>query len=80
MEKCYCKYCGRQANDVANLVKSSCPNHPNGFSKGNHALYQGTEKPQYTCQYCGKKVNSIMNLTQSSCIRRTNKLHCEPAL
>ena len=79
----YCKYCGHKASSVAGLTASSCIRHPNGPSKGKHALYEGGEKKSYTCKYCGRQASSIMSLTASKCIRHPNgpaKGNHEPAL
>ena len=32
---------------IAQLTSSFCPKHPDGFSKGKHKLYEGSEKSQY---------------------------------
>ncbi len=65
----YCKYCGHKAASVASLTASVCTRHPNGSYKGRHALYEGSEKPEYTCKYCGRKATSIASLTASVCMR-----------
>ena len=79
----YCKYCGHKATSVASLTASSCIRHPNGPSKGKHALYEGSAKESYTCKYCGRKASSILSLTASKCLRHPNgpsKGSHEPAL
>lgn len=79
----YCKYCGRKATSVQSLTSSSCLRHPNGPSKGRHALYEGAEKTSYQCKFCGKKSTDIQSLTASKCLRHPNgvaKGNHEPAL
>lgn len=79
----YCKYCGKKAASVQSLTSSSCLRHPNGPSKGRHALYEGAEKTSYLCKYCGKKSADIQSLTASKCLRHPNgaaKGNHEPAL
>ena len=44
MAKFYCELCGREYNNVRELVSNNCPNHPLGFCKGPHKLYEGFEK------------------------------------
>ncbi|MEI8205106.1 MAG: C2H2-type zinc finger protein [Bacteroidota bacterium] len=72
MPNFYCEYCGRKFSTVASLAVQSCPNHPNGMSKGKHRLYQGTEKSQYTCEYCGRTFSSIMSMTVQNCSYHPN--------
>jgi predicted nucleic acid-binding Zn ribbon protein len=69
MPNYYCKYCGTKATNVQNLTAGYCQRHPDGASRGKHALYEGDEKPQYTCKYCGTKAPSISNLTAGACQR-----------
>ena len=59
MSNFYCEYCGKKFTSIAQLTSSFCPKHPNGFSKGKHKLYEGSEKSQYFCKYCGKKFSSL---------------------
>ena len=83
MARFYCKYCGQSASSIQNLTGWSCPRHPNGPNKGKHALYEGSEKSQYTCKYCGAQRSSIVNLTAGSCPRHPagpNKGKHSPAL
>ena len=79
----YCKYCGTKASSIASLTGSFCSRHPSGANKGNHALYEGAEKPRYECKYCGTSVPSISSLTGSHCPRHplgANKGKHEPAM
>lgn len=79
----YCKYCGKKVTSVQSLTSSACMRHPNGPSKGRHAVYEGTEKDSYMCKYCGKKAVSIQSLTASKCQRHPSgaaKGYHEPAL
>jgi hypothetical protein len=69
MPNYYCKYCGVKAANVPSLTAGYCPRHPDGPSRGKHALYEGSEQPQYTCKYCGTKNTSISNLTAGYCQR-----------
>ena len=69
MSNFYCEYCGKKFTSIPQLTSSFCPKHPDGFSKGKHKLYEGSEKSQYFCKYCGKKFSSIQPLTASSCPR-----------
>ena len=82
-QKFYCQYCGTSASSVSSLTNGSCSKHPAGNYKGNHALYEGGEKSQYTCKYCGNQASSISSLTNGSCSRHPNgsyKGHHAPAL
>lgn len=72
MANFYCMYCGQKYSSVSSLTGSSCTRHPNGPLKGKHALYEGSEKSQYTCKYCGQKYSTIASLTGSSCTRHPN--------
>lgn len=79
----YCKYCGHKTTSVNSLTASFCLRHPDGPSKGRHALYEGGEKSGYSCKYCGTKSTSIASLTSSKCQRHPNgpqKGRHEPAL
>ena len=69
MSNLYCEYCGKKFTSIPQLTSSFCPKHPNGFSKGKHKLYEGSEKSQYTCKYCGQNYPNIASLTASSCAR-----------
>jgi hypothetical protein len=83
MSDFYCKYCGTKNSSVANLTRVPCMRHPSGPNKGNHALYEGSEKSKYTCKYCGTTNSSISNLTNGPCMRHpngANKGKHEPAL
>jgi ribosomal protein L37E len=81
-ENFFCEYCGYKSYSVASLTSGSCSRHPAGPNKGNHALYEGSEKAKYTCKYCGYQSYSISSLTGGSCIRHpsgANKGHHSPA-
>lgn len=67
MAKVYCEYCGREYNNVRDLTANKCPNHPNGFCKGPHKLYEGSEKSKYTCKYCGREYRNLRDLTANKC-------------
>ncbi len=67
-EKFYCKYCGICRASVQSLTANRCPRHP-GPDGGRHALYEGSEKKQYTCVFCGIGRGSIRSLTGSLCPR-----------
>ena len=69
MPNFYCKYCGTKAVTVQSLTAGHCQRHPDGASRGKHALYEGDEKPQYTCKYCGTKASSLNSLTAGYCQR-----------
>ena len=49
-----CEYCGKSASSIRALTGTPCTRHPLGSCKGNHKLYEGSEKPIYTCKYCGR--------------------------
>jgi len=79
----YCKFCGVKNSSISGLTSGSCSRHTLGPNKGKHALYEGSEKAQYTCKYCGTKSSSISALSSSSCNRHpagSNKGKHEPAL
>lgn len=68
----YCKYCGHKAVDVRSLTGSACQRHPAGPGQGRHALYEGSEKCEYTCKWCGKRAVDIGSLTSSKCMHHPN--------
>lgn len=83
MANYYCEYCGAKSSNLSNLTSVSCMRHPNGANKGNHKLYEGSEKSQYFCKYCGTKNSSLANLTSVSCVHHpegSNKGKHAPAL
>lgn len=67
MANFYCEYCGHKANSIANLTNNNCQRHPDGFAKGRHKLYEGSEKSHYSCKHCRTSANSIANLTNNNC-------------
>ena len=67
MTNFYCEYCGTKKSSVSGLTSSNCHNHPLGFCKGPHALYQGSEKTKYICKYCGTSNSTISGLTEHNC-------------
>lgn len=71
-ENYYCEYCGHKFNSVRILTSTTCSKHPKGTNKGNHKLYEGSEKEKYTCKYCGKSFPSIMVMVNSQCINHPN--------
>ncbi|WP_187477404.1 hypothetical protein [Amniculibacterium sp. G2-70] len=64
-----CEYCEKSASSIRALTGTPCTRHPLGSCKGNHKLYEGSEKPIYTCKYCGRTEKSIAILTNSTCGR-----------
>ncbi len=83
MANFYCEYCGKRASSVSSLTFGLCRRHPNGTNKGNHKLYEGSEKSSYTCKYCGISRSSVSSLTFGLCRRHpngTNKGKHAPAL
>ena len=69
MANYYCKYCGQKFSSVASLTANPCTRHRNGFAKGKHELYEGSEKSKYTCKYCGQTFSSISSMTANPCPR-----------
>ena len=83
MSKVYCEYCGVSKTDVRSLTSGRCIRHPEGPNKGNHKLYEGGEKSNYTCKYCGYKSSNLVSLTSARCFRHpkvTNKWYHSPSL
>jgi len=83
MANSFCKFCGTKFSSVPSLTSASCFRHPDGANKGKHALYEGSEKKQYTCKFCGTNYNAISSLTSASCFRHpdgANKGKHSPAL
>lgn len=83
MAKCYCKYCGDYASSISSLTSTPCHRHPNGFCKGRHELYEGSEKSKYYCKFCGDYASSISGLTSTMCPKHPNgfsKGRHQPAL
>ncbi len=76
MANFYCKWCGSKHSTITSLTNSTCFKNPEG---NKHALYEGTEKPQYACKYCGQKHTTLTSLTNSTCFKSPTKLH-QPAL
>ena len=72
MANSYCKYCGQKYSSISSLTAGKCPRHPNGFAKGRHELYEGSEKTRYTCKYCGQTYSTISSLTAGKCPRHPN--------
>lgn len=75
-DKFYCKWCGNNSSSVSSLISKTCSRNPEGKK---HALYEGSEKAQYTCKYCGLKFSSLTSLTSKSCSKSPYKYH-HPAL
>lgn len=67
IQKFYCKYCGAPYLSISSMTMASCTRHPDGYMKGRHAPYEGSEKSKYTCKYCGAKYSSISDMTMASC-------------
>ena len=72
MANFFCEYCGQKFSSVQSLTANNCSRHPNGFGKGKHKLYEGSEKSQYICKFCGQKFSSISLLTANNCSRHPN--------
>jgi len=75
MENYYCEYCGTKSRSVSSLTSGTCRNHPDGFHKGKHKLYEGDEKSEYTCKYCGTEHRSLSSLTSGTCRNHPNGFH-----
>lgn len=67
MSNHFCKYCGGKFPSVKALITNICLRHPDGSSRGKHALYEGSEKSRYTCKYCGEQFPYINTLTTHAC-------------
>ena len=72
MPNYYCEYCGMKYSSAKALLAARCPRHPLGPGKGNHKLYEGSEKIQYICKYCGLKFSSISSMVRLRCTRHPN--------
>ncbi len=66
-KKIYCSQCGRYWTSRAAMANSHCARHPDGFNKGPHKAYGGSEKSSYTCRYCGRSWSSIASMTNTNC-------------
>ena len=53
MPNYYCVYCGAKYSAINLLTLNLCPRNPEN-PRGNHKLYEGSEKPHYFCKYCRK--------------------------
>ena len=83
MPNYYCKYCGHKSITVQSLTSGFCTRHPDGVTKGRHALYEGGEKSQYTCKNCGNRFTNLAQLTSGFCSRHPDgvtKGRHQPAL
>ena len=76
MENFYCKWCGIRFSNVSQLTSNPCSKNPEG---NKHALYEGSEKSQYTCKFCGSKFSSLSQLTSNPCSNSPTKKH-QPAM
>lgn len=76
MANFYCKWCGTQRSSVSSLTAGSCSKN---LESKRHALYEGSEKSQYTCKYCGASRSSISSLCSGSCSKSPHKKH-HPAM
>ena len=67
----YCKWCGKSAKSIQDLVFYSCLSNPHqkGSQMGNHEPYSGQSTPEtgFYCKYCGQTAKSIRDLTAYSC-------------
>lgn len=82
-DRVYCKHCGVSDKSVESLTSTLCARHPDGLRKGNHELYEGTEKSRYYCKHCGTSAKTIALLTTSACNKHSKgslKGKHEPAL
>lgn len=83
MANFYCKHCGHKSSSVSALTSGTCLRHPAGPNKGKHALYEGSEKSEYTCKNCGRDFPTLTSLTSATCLRHpdgANKGRHQPAL
>ncbi len=76
MANFYCKWCGSKHSSVSSLTINSCSKNPEGKK---HALYEGSEKSEYTCKFCGSKHSSLSSLCINSCSKSPTKKH-QPAM
>jgi hypothetical protein len=79
----YCENCGIKFSNPRDLLSNSCHQHPNGFGKGKHILYQGSEKSKYFCKFCGTSFSNLRDLCGNSCAKHPygfGKGHHRPAL
>jgi DNA-directed RNA polymerase subunit RPC12/RpoP/uncharacterized membrane protein YqaE (UPF0057 family) len=72
-EVVYCKNCGANSNNVANLVKNKC-------DKGKHRTklhvpYSGSIKKEYDCKHCGRKFPSIRAMINTNSCKSSDKKH-----
>jgi len=77
MAKFYCKMCGLSFPSVFALTNARCLNNP---SRGNHQVYEGSEKPKYTCKHCGIQFPTIRAMVWAKCLRHPSKGNHEPML
>mgnify|MGYP007124180320 FL=1 len=63
----YCENCGAKDTNIHHLTSGACQKHPNGPLKGNHKLYEGSEKTKYFCKYCGASDPNMHHLTTGLC-------------
>lgn len=75
MPNYYCVYCGAKYSAINLLTLNLCPRNP----RGNHKLYEGSEKPHYFCKYCGAKYPTIGMMTLNLCHKSPLGRH-SPAL
>ncbi len=65
--KYYCKYCGKDYQNVSALTSNDCPKHPKGTFNGKHSLYHGDTTPPFYCKCCGKQYKYLTDLTSNDC-------------
>ncbi len=65
----YCEYCGQKFPSVQVLTSGKCTLHPDGWDKGYHKLYEGSEKSKYTCKYCGREYRTIHDMVVNKCLK-----------
>lgn len=78
MQNYYCVYCGAKYSAINLLTLNLCPRNPEN-PRGNHKLYEGSEKPHYFCKYCGAKYPTIGMMTLNLCHKSPLGRH-SPAL
>ena len=70
-QKCYCKCCGREFDNVRDLTSNSCFNSPTK----KHQLFEGVVSNKYFCKDCGREFSNLRDLTSNSCFNSPTKKH-----
>ena len=76
MANFYCECCGSKYSSISSLTSGQCSKNPEGKY---HALYEGSEKSQYTCKYCGRNYTSLTSLTAGQCSKNPKSKYHSPA-